>query len=37
MPTATIFFLDMAPGERLDFHGMGGRTAQGIFDHDMEF
>ena len=30
-------FLDMALGERLDFHGMGGRTVQGIFDHDMEW
>ena len=30
-------FLDMALGERLDFHGMGGRTAQGICDHDMEW
>ena len=30
-------FLDMALCERLDFHGMGGRTAQSIFDHNMEW
>ena len=29
--------LDMALGERLDFHGKGGITTQGIFDHDMEW
>ena len=30
-------FLDMALDERLDFHGTGGRKAQGIHDHDKEW